>query len=88
MARESFKFVGVSNLNGKVKVRYTNDKNRAKVLIRNGHTDVEFLGLSFDGFQEDCVSVLLDNNFHTSESYSEAVREAVKSEAKKLGFKV
>ena len=88
MARESFKFVGVSNLNGKVKVRYTNDKNRAKVLTRNGHTDVEFLGLSFDGFQEDCVSILLDNGFHTSESYSEAVREAVKTEAKKLGFKV
>ena len=87
MARESFKFVGVSNLNGKVKVRYTNDKNRAKVLVKNGHTDVEFLGLSFEGFQEDCVSVLLDNGFHTSD-YPEAVREAVKAEAKKLGFKV
>jgi hypothetical protein len=88
MARESFKFVGVSNLNGKVKVRYTNDKNRAKVLARCGHTDIEFLGLSFDGFQEDCVSVLLDNNFHTSEARPESVREAVKAEAKKLGFKV
>lgn len=88
MARESFKFVGVSNLNGKVKVRYTNDKNRAKVLVRCGHTDVEFLALPFDGFQEDCVSLLLDNNFHTGETRSDAVRQAVKTEAARLGFKV
>jgi hypothetical protein len=87
MAKETFKFAGVSNLNGVVKVRYTNDKNRAKVLARCGHTDIKFVTLPFDGGQEDAVHTLLDKGF-TDESMDAGVREAVLKEAKRLGFKV
>ena len=42
MSTKTFKYVGVSTLNGSRKVRYATDLDRIKVLIRNGHTDVDF----------------------------------------------
>jgi len=41
----TFKFVGLSTLNGKIAVRYTNEKGRARVLERNGHTAIRFVEL-------------------------------------------
>lgn len=45
MSNKTFKFVGVSTLKGQRKVRYATDNSRIKVLIRNGHEDVEFFEL-------------------------------------------
>lgn len=42
---KTFKVIGKSNLNGKVKVRFANDMTRVKVLVKNGHTDVELYEL-------------------------------------------
>lgn len=43
---KTFKFVGVSLLNGNVKARYTNDiATRIKVMQRGGHTNIEFTEL-------------------------------------------
>ena len=45
MSNKTFTFVGSSILNGKFKVRYTNDNTRVKVLVKNGHKDVNFVEL-------------------------------------------
>lgn len=42
---KQFKVIGVSTLNGNTKVRYANDMTRVKILIKNGHTDVELFEL-------------------------------------------
>ena len=41
----TFKYAGVSTLNGKMKARFANDQMRVKVLAKNGHTDVELVEL-------------------------------------------
>lgn len=43
---KTFKVFGVSNLNGRYKVRFANDMLRSKVLIKSGHTDIELVELS------------------------------------------
>lgn len=45
MSNKTFTFVGSSALKGKTKVRYTNDQTRVKILIKNGHTNVDFVEL-------------------------------------------
>lgn len=42
---KTFTRAGISNLNGKVQFRFTNDLNRETVLVKNGHTDVVFYEL-------------------------------------------
>lgn len=43
---KTFKYVGVSLLNGKVKARFTNDTaTRIKVMQRGGHSNIEFTEL-------------------------------------------
>jgi len=45
MSNKTFTFVGSSVLKGKTKVRYTNDQTRIKILMKNGHTNVDFVEL-------------------------------------------
>lgn len=42
---KTFTRAGISNLNGKIQFRFTNDLQREKVLVKNGHTDVVFYEL-------------------------------------------
>jgi len=81
MSVKTFKVAGVSLLNGKYKVRYANNKSRAKVLTKNGHTNVELVVLKEALPKEDIIDQLLDHTFKTPEA-----NEAVKAEAKELGF--
>ena len=78
---KEFTFVGVSEHKGKVKVRYANNKNRVRTLAKNGHTNIFFLELEEPSLKEDCVDKLLD-----AELPNEAAQEAVRKEAKELGF--
>jgi hypothetical protein len=41
-----FAVAGMSNLDGKVKVRFANEMARVKVLEKNGHTDVRLVALA------------------------------------------
>ena len=41
----TFKFAGVSTLNGKIKTRFANDQMRVKVLAKNGHEDITMIEL-------------------------------------------
>ena len=46
MTNEMFSVVGVSTLAGKTKIRFANDMARVKILIKNGHQDVDFVSLA------------------------------------------
>jgi len=80
---KEFTFVGVSEHKGKVKVRYANNKNRVRTLTKNGHTNVHFIELEEPALKEDCIDQLLDADLP-----NEAAQEAVRKEARELGFLV
>jgi hypothetical protein len=81
MTVKTFKVAGVSVLNGKYKVRYANNKSRAKVLTRSGHTNIELVTFKEAMPKEDIIDQLLNHTFKTAEANA-----AIKLEAKELGF--
>jgi hypothetical protein len=81
MTVKTFKVAGVSVLNGKYKVRYANNKSRAQVLTRSGHTDIELVTFKEALPKEDIIDQLLNHTFKTAEA-----NQAIKLEAKELGF--
>jgi len=82
-AVEMFTFVGVSKQNGVFNVRYANDKGRAKVLERNGHTNVRFIELSQPERTIDAVDALLREDFIVEDL---DCAQAVAAEGMRLGF--
>jgi hypothetical protein len=86
MDRNSYQYVGVSrHPNGEMAVRYTNDRNRARVLERNGHTEILFLEMDMAERVEDCVSALMDY-VETNERMD--LLDVVRDEAERVGFVV
>ena len=86
MDRNSYLYVGVSrHPNGTVAVRYTNDRNRARVLAKNGHTDILFLELPMAERVEDCVSALMD---YVEDNEAVELLDVVRDEAARVGFAV
>jgi hypothetical protein len=83
---KTYRFVGVSNLNGRWAVRYANERTRARVLQKNGHTDVKLWDLKEALRAEDLVDELL-NKVGRGEILGSA-REAVLDEARRIGFAV
>ena len=83
MTVKTYKVAGVSVLNGKYKVRYANNKSRGKVLAKNGHTNIELVTFKEALAKEDLIDQLLNHTLFTPEAM-----EAVKAEAKELGFNV
>ena len=81
MTVKTYKVAGVSTLNGVIKVRYANSKNRATVLVKNGHVNVELVVLKEALPKEDIIDQLLNHTFKTPEA-----NEAIKVEAKELRF--
>jgi hypothetical protein len=73
---KSFTHAGVSKLDGKFKVRYCNDSLRTKVLIKNGHTDIDILELKHPMTKEDVVTYLLSINFDNGNKEVRAALEA------------
>ena len=83
MTVKTFKVAGVSVLNGKYKVRYANNKSRAKVLAKNGHTNVELVTFKEALPKEDLIDQLLNHTFKNLEA-----NHAIRAEAVELGFNV
>lgn len=81
---KTFRFVGFSTHRGAVAVRYANDKGRARVLERNGHTDIFMLDAGEDLHPMDLVDLLL-TRAEAGEFDTPAV-EAIGAEARRLGF--
>ena len=84
MTHKTYRFVGVSTLNGVTAVRYANEKGRARVLERNGHKDVQLFDAEEALHQMDLVDLLLDKA--EAGLFDTPAVEAVGAEARRLGF--
>lgn len=76
----TFKYAGVSSLNGKVKARFANDQLRVKVLAKNGHKDIDIIELKYPMTKQEAVAFLLEINFDNG---NKVVREAIEAEVEK-----
>lgn len=81
---KTFTHAGVSKLDGEFKVRFANDSLRTKVLIKNGHTDIDIVELREPMTKEDAVAYLLSIDFATRDGVTnEAVHAALLAEVEK-----
>jgi hypothetical protein len=82
---KTFSHAGVSKLDGEFKVRFANDALRTKVLIKNGHTDIDILELPHPMTKEDAIAHLLSIDFATDKfgATNQAVHEAILAELDK-----
>ena len=79
-----FSHAGVSKLNGEFKVRFANDALRTKVLIKNGHTDIDIIELKHPMTKEDAVAYLMEIDFATRDGKTNAdVQAALAAELDK-----
>ncbi len=83
---KTFRFVGVSTLNGRAAVRYANEKGRARVLERNGHTDVVLVDAGESLHPMDLVDMLMTRA--EAGEFDTPQVEAIAVEARRLGFVV
>lgn len=77
---KKFAVAGISTLNGKTKVRFANDAARIKILVKNGHTDIELVDLPREMTKAEIAQFMYDTDFAKGRV---AVMEAVKDLAKK-----
>jgi hypothetical protein len=81
---KSFTHAGVSKQDGQFKVRFANDALRTKVLIKNGHTDIDIIELKHAMTKEDAVAYLMEIDFATRDGVTnEAVQAALAAELDK-----
>jgi hypothetical protein len=79
----TFSHAGVSSLNGEFKVRFANDALRTKVLVKNGHKNIDIVELKNPMTKEDAVAYLLSIDFDNG---NKAVRAALEEAAGKRGL--
>jgi len=69
-----FKVVGVSTLNGVTKVRFANDfVSRVKMLVKDGHTDIELYELPEPLSKADAVTHLKATTLMDTPRFAEAI---------------
>ena len=73
---KSFTHAGVSKLDGEFKVRFANDAMRTKVLIKNGHTDIDIVELKHAMTKEDALAYLMSIDFANGNAEVQAALEA------------
>jgi len=73
---KSFTHAGVSKLDGEFKVRFANDAMRTKVLIKNGHTDIDIIELKNAMSKEDALAYLMSIDFANGNLAVQAALEA------------
>ena len=84
----SFTHAGVSKLDGQFKVRFCNDALRQKVLIKNGHTDIDIIELKHAMTKEEAVAYLMEIDFATRDGVTNAaVQAAIAAELDKRSDK-
>ena len=84
----SYSHAGVSKLDGKFKVRFANDALRTKVLIKNGHTDIDIVELKHPMSKEEAVAFLLSIDFDNGNKEVRAALEAEHSKREPKATKV
>ena len=85
---KSFSHAGVSKQDGEFKVRFANDALRTKVLVKNGHTDIDIIELKNPMTKEDAVAYLIEIDFATRDGVTNtAVQNALTNELDKRSEK-
>jgi hypothetical protein len=77
---KKFAVAGVSTLNGKTKVRVANDAARVKILVKNGHTDIELIDLPQEMTKAEIAAYMFEQDFAQGRAN---VVDAIKDLAKK-----
>ena len=77
---KSFSHAGVSKQDGEFKVRFANDALRTKVLVKNGHTDIDLVELPREMTKAEIAVHLVEIGFGKGNA---AVEAAVAYVAKK-----
>ena len=72
---KTFTHAGVSTLDGVTKVRFCNDALRQKVLIKNGHTNIDIIELMSPMSKEDIVAYLISIDFAQGNTVVQAALE-------------
>ena len=82
---KTFAVAGVSTLDGKTKIRFANDAARIKILVKNGHTDIELVDLPREMTKAEIVQHLVDTAFGKG---NQAIESAIADLAKKNKVKI
>ena len=78
MTQKTFNTAGTSTLNGKTKVRFANDYvGRFKILVKNGHEDINLIELGEEMTKADICKVLLAHPNFQGEAAQAAIAEFV-----------
>jgi hypothetical protein len=67
-----FAVAGISTQNGATKVRFANDAARVKILIKNGHTDIELIDLPHEMTKAEIAQHMVNTNFAAGRAHVEA----------------
>lgn len=72
-----FKVTGISTLNGKTKVRFANDLvSRVKILVKDGHEDINLIELAEPLTKADCVKYLKTTDLYQTPAFAAAIDAA------------
>lgn len=72
-----FNVTGISTLNGKTKVRFANDLvSRVKILVKDGHQDINLIELANPLSKADCVKHLKTTDLYQNPMFAAAIDAA------------
>lgn len=72
-----FNVTGISTLNGKTKVRFANDLvSRVKILVKDGHSDINLIELTTPMTKADCVKYLKGTDLYQTPLFAAAIDAA------------
>jgi len=85
MTQKTFEVAGTSTLNGVTKVRFANDYvGRFKILVKNGHVDINLLELGEKMTKGQICQVLLAHPNFQDEAAQSAIAEFVVRNVKEI----
>jgi len=75
---KTYSVVGTSTFKGETKVRFANDfVTRFKVLIKNGHDNIELLELDGEFTKAECLKIIMEHPKFQSEEQQSAIYDFV-----------
>jgi len=77
---KTYTYAGVSKQDGKFKARWANDMMRTKILIKNGHSDIDMVQLKYPMTKAAAIDWLLEIDFDDGNAL---VREALETAREK-----
>ena len=86
---KTFSVAGVSTVNGKTKIRFANDfVGRFKVLIKNGHEDINLIELGGEFTKAEVVQILMNHPQFQDEASQGAISEYAVRNVKEISVEL